>query len=106
MTKAQRHEFYKKLLEAVCYDPNTNTGLCKYLGFVFYTLYPSKTDHRLIKPEDFKELREYRPKRLHKGGMTGLRLYWAPTTPAGWRTRIKWIEQAIEETKPNKKCLS
>ena len=95
LTKEQRHLVYKELLKVVCKDPSVDYGMCSYLMCLL------DGDKRM--PERWGWLfgggkMELLPElNKHSNG----RSYWAPLTYEGWETRIAWIEQAIEDTKPS-----
>lgn len=88
-TKKERNKIYKRLLKVVCNDPNINTGMCCYLRhetfYVFIRDLPELYRHGFDKQGNYTE-------RYYKTG------YFAPRTTKGWELRIKWIQEAIEET--------
>lgn len=89
-TKAQRHKFYKHLLEKVCNDPTTFYGLCYYISTMGVYAYDSKYFRQYL-----PELWNLGPAKKHKESV-----YWFPNTPKGWQKRIALIEKCIELTKP------
>ncbi|MEI6186962.1 MAG: hypothetical protein WCP46_00475 [Alphaproteobacteria bacterium] len=91
-SKKQRHEIYKRLLKVVCKDSSTNEGLCYYLNRVSGTYWDCEI-------HEFPELNKHKPIEMFKGTRYKYPVYFAPTTYAGWETRIKWIIQAIKDTK-------
>lgn len=91
VSKYERHIIYKQLLEAVCKDPETKHGMCWYLYILL--------GRKWTKIEHYPELVKYKPIELYPGGTWGDSLFFAPCTPKGWETRIKWIIQAIKDTK-------
>ena len=99
-TKKQRHTIYKKLLKLVCADPDTSNGLCYYLKMLAREDYYYPFGVITVFPELNKYKPEYgffswqRDGEIPLGGS-----YFLPPTYKGWETRIKWIVQAIKDTK-------
>ena len=80
LSKEQRHKIYRLLLDDIKGDMYTGIGLGVRLSYISN-----------FKINDLPELYKHKvPERA----------YWAPLTIDGLRTRIKWVEEAIEETKP------
>lgn len=96
--KKQRHKIYIKLLEIVCVDPDVTEGICYYID---EACGKDKWEDDDTDIEEFSELVKHRPAPFKQfiGRRYYSRVYWAPTTEKGWETRIKWIQQAIKETK-------
>lgn len=79
---------YKKLLKAVCDDPKTDKGLCYYITEELDIC--AYLDHEFAMA--LPELWAKRPEKRYE-----CYEYWFPRTPAGWRKRIKILEEVIEK---------
>ena len=91
-TKKQRHTFYKRLLKRVCNDPRVVRGICNYLPeYSSIDDFPELSKHKPAK--GFGSWQQDGDKPFYHG------CYFAPCTYKGWETRIKWIVQAINDTK-------
>jgi hypothetical protein len=93
MTKKKRHEYYKKLLEVVCADPDTDIGFCWYIAYAmekfhFIWAYDSKTFKK-----ELPELFSYKP---HNPNYS---VHWFNTDKKGWQKRINILMECIEKTK-------
>lgn len=94
LTRRQRHKVYKALLKEVIKDPSTDDGMCWYLNYLLDEDSSMPPFWRLLGSQDKMECLE--ELLIHR---TGFLNFWAPRNAAGWRTRIKWIVKAIEQTK-------
>lgn len=79
---------YKKLLKAVCDDPDTNKGFCFYIDRELDIWAYDDYEFAMALPE----LWEKRPDVRYECGE-----YWFPLTPAGWKKRIKILEEVVEK---------
>lgn len=80
-------ERYKKLLKAVCDDPDTDTGFCWYI----------KYEVGFCDAYNYDEFAYVLPELWAKKPKNTTGRYWFPLTPAGWRKRIKILEEIIKK---------
>ncbi len=102
MTKKQRHEFYKTLLEVVVNDPIVNIGICMYIRDVIINsnnrklknyIYDNGSTYFMM--YKLPELYNKAPEKWKEDPHCN---YWYPKTSKGWEKRIKAIFDCVNET--------
>lgn len=93
LTKKQRNNIYKRMLEYAINDPRVNYGFCALIDYIFLTN-TGNYEHIWwsisIEKDSLVELYNKKPESFWG--------YWFPLDTKGWKKRIKLLEECIEET--------
>jgi hypothetical protein len=107
LTKKDRHEFYKKLLDFTVEDPNLSQGICYYINRIIIDNYKSNTKIRKLYREWNHSttyfLIECLPELYHKAPILWKnfpkgRYWYSLHSRKYWNIRIKHIFDCVNET--------